>query len=313
MKAARPVAYAAAALVPMTWGLIVFGATVRAHGAGLACPDWPLCFGDVIPQLNFQVFLEWGHRALVSVLSTGFLALGVALFATRAPRRAKVLWGIGLVLLAVQIVLGGLTVLDLLAEWTVTAHLLGGNSFAVLLLVLALTLREVHTPVQRAPVSLVQRAWAGRLALIVAVQIALGGLVSSSHAGLACGTWPGCNGPQWFPTFHGLVGLQVFHRITAYTVLALAIINAIATRGRGRVGRVALVVLGLVLVQVALGVANVLLLLPVEVTVAHSGTAALIVLATTWLNYEAWKAPVYVGAPAPETTPEPSTPALEAR
>src|SRR4051794_12103686 len=64
------------ALSAVTYGLLVFGASVRVHGAGLACPDWPLCLGRVVPELDFQVFMEWGHRALASMVSTGFLVLG---------------------------------------------------------------------------------------------------------------------------------------------------------------------------------------------------------------------------------------------
>src|SRR5690606_19346557 len=101
-------------------------------------------------------------------------------------------------------------------------------------------------------VSLAQRAWAGRLAVLVVAQLALGGLVSSSHAGLACGTWPSCNGAAWFPTVEGLVGLQVLHRITAYLLVAFALITLVSTRAQGRTGRAALLVFGLILVQVAL-------------------------------------------------------------
>ncbi len=299
MKSIRPVATIAAALVPLTWALLVFGSTVRAHGAGLACPDWPLCFGEVVPRMDFGIFLEWGHRVLAGGISVVFMGIGAALFAFGAPRRIKVVWGAALVTLCVQIVLGGLTVLHLLAEWTVTSHLLGGNGFALMLLVLALSLREVHTPVQREPVGAAQRAWAARLAVLVLAQLALGGLVSSSHAGLACGTWPGCNGPEWFPTFQGLVGLQVLHRVTAYVLLGVALLAALSTRGRGRTGRAALIVLGLIVLQIVLGVANVLLRIPVEVTLAHAGTAALIVLATTWFNYEAWRAPLAERLDAP--------------
>ena len=134
-------------------------------------------------------------------------------------------------------------------------------------------------------------------------QLAMGGLVSSSYAGLACGTWPGCNGPAWFPTFQGLIGLQVTHRLLAYTVAAVALLTFVASYGRGRSGRVAGVVLLLVLVQVALGVANVFLHLKVEVTLAHTAGAAAIVLATTWLHNELWRAPVRAAVPDSLPTP----------
>ena len=292
VKSLSPATRVALALVPITWTMLVFGSTVRAHGAGLACPDWPLCFGEVVPQLDFGIALEFGHRVLGGVISLLYLALGLLVFLRSTPRHVRALWVVGAGLLTVQIVLGGLTVLELLAEWTVASHLIGGNAFSALLLVLALALWEADRPVVREGVSVAQRSWALRLGLLVLVQMALGGLVSSSHAGLACGTWPGCNGPEWFPTLQGLVGLQVMHRIAAYGVLGMALVNVLAARGRGRVGRAAWLVLGLTVAQVALGVANVLMLIPVELTIAHAGNAALIVLATAALNVEAWRAPV---------------------
>src|SRR3990172_1071506 len=50
------------ALVALVSGLIVLGALVRAHGAGLACPDWPLCFGEAMPRLDFRAPFQFAHR-----------------------------------------------------------------------------------------------------------------------------------------------------------------------------------------------------------------------------------------------------------
>jgi cytochrome c oxidase assembly protein subunit 15 len=60
MVTVRTLARLATALVASTYVLLVFGASVRVHGAGLACPDWPLCFGEVIPTLNFEVVWSGG-------------------------------------------------------------------------------------------------------------------------------------------------------------------------------------------------------------------------------------------------------------
>lgn len=288
----------AAALVVATFGLLVVGASVRVHGAGLACPDWPLCFGEVVPPIDFGVAFEFGHRVLAGTVSIAFVALGVGVHLDRrrwGSGAVALVWLAALALVA-QIVLGGLTVLQLLAEWTVASHLLGGNTFCLVLLLLALTMRERVVAVERDAITPVRRLVALGLAAVVPVQLALGGLVSSSYAGLACGAWPTCDGTTWFPTFSGPVGLQVVHRLTAYTLLGLALTGAAIGRGRGRVGRAELLALAAVAAQASIGVANVLLRLPVEITLLHTAGAASVVLATTWLNWEAWRSPVVEGA-----------------
>lgn len=290
---ARILGRVVSAMVGITYALLVFGSTVRAHGAGLACPDWPLCFGEIVPRIDFGVGLEFGHRVLAGCVSVLFAGVAVAIFRDRSLRaRFGALVGVLAAVLVVQVILGGLTVLHLLAEWTVTSHLVAGNTFALLLLLLAAGLREADRPVGRDAVPALWRWGAVLFALLVPVQLVLGGLVSSTYSGLACGTWPSCNGGAWFPTLEGAVGLQVAHRIVAYSLLAAALINVVITRGRGRVGRSALLVAGLVVIQACLGVANVLLYIPVEITVLHSAGAAAIVLATTRFVREVFLAPL---------------------
>ena len=115
-SANRRLAVFSTALTAVTYALLVFGSSVRVHGAGLACPDWPLCFGEVIPALDFQVFLEWGHRVLAGGVSLGYVALMWAVFRD-GERRRRIGWltAVGAMVLATQVVLGGLTVLELLS------------------------------------------------------------------------------------------------------------------------------------------------------------------------------------------------------
>lgn len=279
------------ALAGITWILLVFGASVRVHGAGLACPDWPLCFGEVVPQLDFGVFLEWGHRALAGSISLGFVAASAYVWsrADLRPRAGLLILGAALTLV-VQIVLGGLTVLHYLAYWSVTLHLLAGNLFFVFLVLTALALRGGEAP--SLAIGRGARWIAGGLVVAVVAQMALGGLVSSNFAGLACTEWPTCNGGAWFPAFDGAIGLQLLHRLGAYTVLGLAVAFYLTTRGveslRGYTGALLL----LVSAQATLGVLNVLLRMPVEVAIAHSAVADLIVLATTLAVRRAFLHPV---------------------
>lgn len=282
------VATAFRALAAVTWGLLVFGATVRVHGAGLSCPDWPLCFGRAIPELNFQVFLEWGHRVLAGTISVGFLGLaGVVLARPELRAKAGVLCGVSLAVLLTQIVLGGLTVLQLLAFWSVTLHLVTGNLFLLSLLTIASVL-DPHPVAGSAVATGLAKAVAG----MWLVQLALGGLVSSNYAGLACTEWPTCNGGVWFPAWSGIVGLQLAHRAGAYVLFALA--AGLAWTGRtGPASGITRAVFAVVLAQVVLGVTNVLLEMPVEVAVLHSALADLIGITavTAMLRLHAGAAP----------------------
>lgn len=261
------------ALAVSTYLLLVVGATVRVHGAGMACPDWPLCFGDVIPQMDFRIFLEWGHRALAGIESVGLVVLGIAV-GMRAELRAKVggLVVASFLVLVAQIVLGGLTVLHLLADWSVTLHLLFGNLFCALL---AVTGQRLADPAPREDAG---PTWLGVVVVVATLaQMSLGALVSSRGAGVVCTEWPTCNGGVWFPALDGVVGLQIAHRLGAYTLVSLVAAFAFAMRRDALRGR-AYGMLALVLVQVVLGVANVLLAMPVELAIAHSATADLLFL-----------------------------------
>jgi len=307
-QAAKKLALGFALLVALTFGLIVLGALVRAHGAGLACPDWPLCFGRLLPEMNFEVAFEFGHRAMAGGVSLIFAALLLRSWRLRPLRPLLVL---AAALLALQIVLGALTVWQLLAAWTVTSHLLTGNAFNVICLWLMLRLRELGAPDaalqanaaaenqvdaaesarQAAAVDASLRGWIIGAGALLLLQVALGGLVSSNYAGLACPEWPACRGGEWFPTFAGGVGLQLLHRLNGYALCAALATAALCAR-RTRLAKLSQLALALVLAQLAVGVANVLLEIPVEVTALHSALAAALVLAQFALLREALRAQV---------------------
>ena len=117
-----------------TYVVMILGAYTSAIGAGLSCPDWPACYGTVVPFLHpeiiadspysaLQIFAEWAHRGLAMVV--GLLILSTALLAWRTRRRPLVVGSAvaAALLLPLQVVLGGLTVTELLEPAIVTSHL----------------------------------------------------------------------------------------------------------------------------------------------------------------------------------------------
>lgn len=267
--------------------LILWGAIVRNAGAGLACPDWPLCQGHVIPPMEGLVLLEYSHRLLAAVV--GFLMLGCAMAIWgQSGLRPRLAGGalMAALALAVQVVLGGLAVKGLLAPPLVAAHL--ALALVFFGLILEMTLRAHDLGVERGK-GHPQRSWmwiasCGATALVY-LQAVLGGLVSSYHAGLACPDLPTCNG-LWLPSFDGPVGLHMAHRIGA-ALVTLAVVGLVGggsfARLADRQRQILRGALFLLVLQLLLGMGNVLLELPPWINVAHLG-AAVALFAVLWVT-----------------------------
>lgn len=267
-------------LIPIVFFLIALGGAVRAMHAGLSCPDWPLCFGKVIPDYQLQVYYEFIHRVIAGIVGLATLALTILIFLSktiaRVTRKTIIIADI---ILVSQIILGGLTVLHLLRFEVVTLHLLFGMLFLCSLLWLYFQVGEKQTTIA-IPKSFTHVL--GLVLLMVFIQIALGGIVSSNYAGLACEDFPLCQG-QFFPTFQGLVGLQVIHRGWGY-LTAFAIISLFRVLWKNRqqawmssdflkLGKALLI---FILLQICVGAANVWFKTPALITVLHTFMAALI-------------------------------------
>jgi len=295
------------ALCAATFGLIVLGALVRAHGAGLACPDWPLCFGRVVPAFDLRVAFEWTHRAVAGGVALGFAGLAFATLRRPTARAASRGWLLAAaLLLAAQIGLGALTVWKLLAAWTVTSHLVIGNTFNASLLWIGLRLRRAGAAGAPAAAPPAARAWLAATIACLALQFVLGGLVSSRYAGLACPEWPTCNGGVWFPSFGGAVGLHLLHRSNGYLLALLLGVSAWVARRHGALGRALGLAAALGAAQIVVGILNVRLGLPVEITGLHSALAAALVLSLAAAASEARSEPTR-GLPSREANGVPGT------
>lgn len=267
-------------LIFFTFILISLGGATRAMHAGLSCPDWPLCFGDVIPDYQIQVYYEFIHRAVAGFVGLIILILAFGIFKSKeVSRETKVTMGLAIVVLFAQIILGALTVLKLLHAGVVTSHLAFGMALFALLIWMYLTVGEYKLTVkEKMPKTFY--GFAGFALLVIYGQIILGGLVSTNYAGMACADFPLCQG-EFVPTMQGLIGLQISHRLGAYFVaITLVSMYLLASKNRHQswmdkqyMNICGLLVIG-VLVQIGLGAANVWFKIPPLITVLHLAVAA---------------------------------------
>ncbi|HTE04286.1 MAG TPA: heme o synthase, partial [bacterium] len=266
----------ASAAVVATFVLIILGGLVRATGAGLACPDWPLCHGRLIPPLDPLVLTEWSHRFVASIV--GILTLAVAVAAWRLRKVGQLglvgLSNLALVLVIVQIGLGGLTVRHALSAWLVVAHLGTAMAFFATLIILTVTtMTGPAAPRRHDPF----RTLAFLTVVATFGLVLIGGYVSASGAGLACPDWPLCYG-QLLPSLTGGVGAHLLHRFAAAIAGALIVVTAAAayrtqTR-RPQLQAASAIAVGLLILQIILGALNIEYRLADAVTIAHLATAA---------------------------------------
>lgn len=279
----------ALAAVAAVFVLMTLGNVVSATGSGLACPDWPLCHGSVIPPLRADVLIEYGHRLSALAATVLILATSVAALRGPAPVGLRRLAWLLPILLVVQIALGAITVLLKLPELVSTTHLV--NALLILggLIVLALGLQQPAAP--PAPGAARTRRLAGVGLAVLLAQLALGGYVRHSGAGLACPDFPLCSGDLlpggWLASVHWV------HRWLGVLLLGVFVHLAVASRTTAT-----RLVAALAVLQVGLGVATVLLQLAPPIRAAHAAVGYALWATLVWASVEAgcWRPAAVPGA-----------------
>ncbi len=273
------------AAVVVAYGEVMLGSWTRINGAGMTCPDYPLCHGEFIPSMGGGTVWEWTHRLTAALLSLLVLAVLVCAWRLRATERfvAPAAGVIGS-LFVLQVFLGAATVhlsnspLSVVWHWG-TAMAFVASLAATAIFALAAQQRRTPQAVGRSAGTLAPCILSATAAIAFAT-MCIGAYVSSSGAGLACLDIPGCAGSVVVHTEGQYV--QMLHRFVAAACL-LAATASFALVWIARTGprvRIATTLgLGLVFVQVLLGLLNVALRLPLDLREAHAGNAALVFLA----------------------------------
>lgn len=226
------------ATVVATYLLIVLGAVVRVTGSGMGCADdWPLCQGRLFPPLEFGPLLEYTHRLVGAIVSALIVAVvGGIWLLFRHRQRLVVLAGGVVVLLAIQIGLGAVTVMTELDPLVVLIHL--GLAMLVLgaLVMIAVYMGSDDgvAPTTGADRSLDE--WLGFRTLVLTTAVAIyalvltGAAVRATGATWSCIGWPDCNGLLLPLGVDPLVDTHLLHRFTAYTIAVLAVLAVVRAR-----------------------------------------------------------------------------------
>ena len=303
--------------------VVILGAYVRLSDAGLGCPDWPGCYGHLtVPQSETalqhaeQVFpskpvvahkawKEMVHRYFAGTL--GLLILAIFVMAWRGKQKPGIsrLLPSGLLLLVIlQAMLGMWTVTLLLKPAVVTSHLLGG------MLTLSLLVWLAHRHWGSYSAQFLQseglRFYIRGAFVVLLAQIFLGGWTSSNYAALACIDFPTCQG-SWLPNmdfasaFHwvrelgqsadgsplqlsALTAIQWTHRLGALVTFLYLGWLGVCLLGQPHLARLGHMMLALLIVQICMGIGNLLLLLPLWLAVGHNAGAALLLITIVVLN-----------------------------
>ncbi len=286
---------------------MLLGAFTRLSHAGLGCPDWPGCYGQwlltdiakatavgsaAMPDL-LKASIEMVHRYFAALLGLVVSTMAVYGWRLRAQPGIPFRWLFGLLLVVIiQGLFGRWTVTLKLWPQVVTLHLIGAlAAFSLLLLIYFSLQASLHraTVAERLPSWLLRVLIVGMILLFV--QVLMGGWTSANYAALACPDIPTCHG-QWFPSLSLAEGYNVFqvqgpnylggmldsaarisihvmHRLGALINLIVWLVIAMQLMKKPGWKPLAWLLIIALLTQIGLGIANVLLQLPIQIAMAH--------------------------------------------
>lgn len=308
--------------VALCFALVAFGAYVRLSDAGLSCPDWPGCYGQLTVPDGTQgenaprlleapkAWKEMIHRYLAGTV--GLLIAVLAALAWRQPQGPRRLAGAIVAVVLAQIVFGALTVTMKVNPLIVTTHLLLG--LATLSLLWWMWLGGRPATVAHAGAGL--RSAAGLALTLLVAQLFLGGWTSTNYAALACPDFPTCLGRYTpatplgaaFTLWHGAdrnyefgildvaarATVHLVHRygalVTVFAVGALGLHLAMR-KDAGLWRRLGLALLAALALQAAIGIGLIELQVPLWLADAHNAGAALLLLTLVAVNAFAWRWP----------------------
>lgn len=292
--------------------VVIIGAYTRLSDAGLGCPDWPGCYGQLTAP-HIKGWIEMVHRYIATILGMSIFAIFLMNCSKKSRKyKPKILSTFLLLIVILQGALGMWTVTELLHPVIVSIHLLGGFTITCLLYLLWVIETNNRYEIYKQHILKRHKLLVVAVFILLITQIFLGGWTSANYAALSCGnSFLTCLGQFWPENmdfknafFLGELGInyefgtleneartaiQMIHRIGA-VILSVAIIFLIFQLKSYRIIRNNLNIIAMLLtLQITLGISNVIFSLPILIASMHNIFALLLLISFIPILYKIFK------------------------